>query len=122
MAACVVRGLTAEVASRMSPPRMSNPRRAPAAVPTSTAVGVARPSAQGQAVTSTLQAICALRMRELARVEPAAAAAGPVPAAAATVAPPALTQAAQAAAAAAAAPLVGPRRTWRKDRGIQGRR
>ena len=118
MAACIVQGLTAEVASRMSPPRMSNPRRAPAAVPTSTAVGVARPSAQGQAVTSTLQAICALRMRELARVEPAAAAAGPVPAAAAaTVAPPALTQAAQAAAAAAAAPLVGPRRTWMEDRG-----
>eukprot|EP00982_Pelagococcus_subviridis_P009950 30957-Pelagococcus_subviridis.AAC.56 len=40
-------------ASRTSPPRSSSPNLAPADVATSTAVGVASPSAQGHATTST---------------------------------------------------------------------
>ena len=47
---------TCESVSRTSPPRMSRPRRAATLEPTSTAVGVARPSAQGHATTSTLAA------------------------------------------------------------------
>lgn len=54
----------AQPTSRMSPPRMSSPRRAPALVPTRTAVGAARPRAQGQAMTSTLQAICGWEVEE----------------------------------------------------------
>ena len=41
-------------ASRMAPPLMSRPFLAPTPVPTITAVGVARPNAQGQATTTTL--------------------------------------------------------------------
>mmetsp|Transcript_4500 Transcript_4500/g.15957 ORF Transcript_4500/g.15957 Transcript_4500/m.15957 type:complete len:310 (-) Transcript_4500:1048-1977(-) len=44
--------------SNTSPPRINNPCRAPSDVPTSTAVGVASPSAQGHATTSTLAASC----------------------------------------------------------------
>jgi hypothetical protein len=39
--------------SNTSPPRISSPRVAPRLDPTSTAVGVANPNAQGQATTST---------------------------------------------------------------------
>mmetsp|Transcript_8814 Transcript_8814/g.37270 ORF Transcript_8814/g.37270 Transcript_8814/m.37270 type:complete len:315 (+) Transcript_8814:2761-3705(+) len=39
-----------------SPPLMSTPKRAPRPVPTITAVGVARPSAHGHAMTSTVMA------------------------------------------------------------------
>mmetsp|Transcript_11513 Transcript_11513/g.29487 ORF Transcript_11513/g.29487 Transcript_11513/m.29487 type:complete len:223 (-) Transcript_11513:620-1288(-) len=63
---------TPEAVSRTSPPRMSSPLRAAAEVPTRTAVGVARPSAQGHATTSTLQASCRLSS-SLAPSEPAAA-------------------------------------------------
>lgn len=41
------------VTSRISPERIRMPCRAPRPVPTMIAVGVARPSAQGQAITST---------------------------------------------------------------------
>ncbi len=95
---------TEEVASSMSPPRISRPRLAPAAVPTRTAVGVASPSAHGHAVTSTLPAICALRMSEAAAPEPVTAA-------------PALTQAAHAAAAAAAPDPPAVTRTLRCRKG-----
>mmetsp|Transcript_7398 Transcript_7398/g.18826 ORF Transcript_7398/g.18826 Transcript_7398/m.18826 type:complete len:354 (-) Transcript_7398:838-1899(-) len=44
---------TPAAASNTSPPRSSSPSLAPADVATSTAVGVARPSAQGHATTST---------------------------------------------------------------------
>ncbi len=47
--------------------------RAPEDVPTSTAVGAARPRAQGQATTSTLHASCRLSRRPAARGLPAAA-------------------------------------------------
>ena len=60
--------------SRMSPPRMSSPRRAPAEVPTSTAVGAASPRAQGQAMTSTLQAIWRASRAVAAALEEAVAA------------------------------------------------
>ncbi len=50
------------------PGRAGAPRlRAPTEVPTRTAVGVARPSAQGQATTSTLHARCAASSRARAR-------------------------------------------------------
>uniref|UniRef100_A0A2P2KHV9 Uncharacterized protein n=1 Tax=Rhizophora mucronata TaxID=61149 RepID=A0A2P2KHV9_RHIMU len=42
---------TMENFSKIFPPRKSNPLVAPNEVPTSTAVGVAKPSAQGQATT-----------------------------------------------------------------------
>ena len=41
------------VISRISPERIKMPCRAPSPVPTMMAVGVARPRAQGQAITST---------------------------------------------------------------------
>ena len=44
---------TCAARSSTSPPRSSSPRRAPALLATSTAVGVANPSAHGQATTST---------------------------------------------------------------------
>ena len=47
---------TSRVASRTSGPLMTMPSCAPRPVPTSSAVGVARPSAQGQAMTSTATA------------------------------------------------------------------
>ena len=47
---------TSCVASSTSGPRMSTPSCAPRPVPTSSAVGVARPSAQGQAMISTATA------------------------------------------------------------------
>uniref|UniRef100_A0A2P2KHU8 Uncharacterized protein MANES_06G012600 n=1 Tax=Rhizophora mucronata TaxID=61149 RepID=A0A2P2KHU8_RHIMU len=49
---------TMENFSKIFPPRKSNPLVAPNEVPTSTAVGVAKPSAQGQATTKTLQESC----------------------------------------------------------------
>mmetsp|Transcript_3655 Transcript_3655/g.12271 ORF Transcript_3655/g.12271 Transcript_3655/m.12271 type:complete len:269 (+) Transcript_3655:1652-2458(+) len=45
--------------SKTSPPRIKRPLRAPNAVPTKTAVGVASPKAHGQATTSTEAASCA---------------------------------------------------------------
>ena len=49
------------VSSSTSAPLIRMPRRAPRPVPTSSAVGVARPSAQGQAMTSTAMATSSAR-------------------------------------------------------------
>mmetsp|Transcript_13916 Transcript_13916/g.59539 ORF Transcript_13916/g.59539 Transcript_13916/m.59539 type:complete len:396 (-) Transcript_13916:1277-2464(-) len=61
--------------SSTSPPRMSKPCLAPSDVPTSTAVGVASPSAQGHATTSTDAAICRPSRSGALAGEPAAEAA-----------------------------------------------
>ena len=56
--------------SKTSPPRRRSPRLAPMEDATRTAVGVASPSAQGQATTSTLMA--SLRPRRVLPATPAA--------------------------------------------------
>ena len=49
--------------SRLSPPRMRMPLSAPSPVPTMTAVGVANPRAQGQAITSTEMKFSSARLK-----------------------------------------------------------
>ncbi len=55
LSSTIVRSLCA--VSSEAPSRMSTPFWAPLPVPTMTAVGVARPRAQGQAMTSTAMAL-----------------------------------------------------------------